>query len=345
MTVIDDDVASIIKACDLKFFKGKDVLITGASGLIGVYFSATLEALQSKGVGPSRIFLSTMSGQFPRPPGNSVEVIEGDLTNISAIAALPNFDVIIHAAGYAQPYKFLENPLSTLSLNTTVTMCLISKVKPGGRFLFISSSEVYSGLPNPPFTEDQIGSSNTDHPRSAYIEGKRCGEAITFNANLSQDLTASSCRLSLAYGPGTKLGDSRVLNSFIHQALVFRKITLLDSGEAWRTYCYVSDAVGMCLDVLSDSSGGIYNVAGESRVRIIDLAHSVGMLTGAEVIVPIESAAHSLVGSPMDVWLNTEKALALRGKKDFVNFQVGLLRTIEWQRMSLGNSMNENSKF
>jgi UDP-glucuronate decarboxylase len=341
MTIIDDDVASILRVTDLKFFQGKDVLITGASGLIGIYLSATLQQLQSKGVGPARIFLSTMSGNFPHPVGNSVEVIQGDLTKFSVIDALPYFDIIIHAAGYAQPQKFLEKPLLTISLNTTVTMGLISKVNPGGRFLFISSSEVYAGLLNPPFTEDQIGTSRTDHPRSAYIEGKRCGEAITFNANLNKGLTASSCRLSLAYGPGTKFGDTRVLNSFIHQALVLQKITLMDSGEAWRTYCYVSDAVEMCLAVLSDSSGGIYNVAGESRIRIVDLAYAVGKLTNARVILPPKSDARSLVGSPVDVWLNIEKVLTLSGKRKFVDFQDGLFRTIEWQKMSLASSTSK----
>jgi UDP-glucuronate decarboxylase len=335
MTIINDDVSAILNSCDLKFLQDKDVLITGASGLIGVYLTATFQALADKGVGPSKIFLSTMSGDFPHPLGKSVEVIQGDLTKPSTLDALPNCDIIIHAAGYAQPQKFLDNPLLTISLNTTVTMGLLSKVKKGGRFLFISSSEVYAGLDNPPFFEDQIGTSNTDHPRSAYIEGKRCGEAITYSANLSRKIMASSCRLSLAYGPGTKSGDSRVLNSFIHQALRSRVITLMDSGEAWRTYCYVSDAIEMCLDVLSCSTGGIYNVAGRSRTQIVNLALAIGRLTNSEVALPTETIAHSLAGSPMDVWLDLQKVLSLKGKRSFIDLEVGLTRTVEWQKKTL----------
>jgi UDP-glucuronate decarboxylase len=336
MTSISEEVSEIIRSSDLYFLQGKDVLITGASGLLGVYISATFRELQTRGLGPSRIFLSTKSGKFPHPIGNSLEVIQGDLTKSSTIDGLPFVDIIIHAAGYAQPQKFLDDPLLTISLNTSVTLQLLSRIKQGGKFLFISSSEVYSGLNNPPFLEDQIGVSNTNHPRSSYIESKRCGEAIAFNANLTQNITSSSCRLSLAYGPGTKYGDTRVLNTFIKQALSSGKISLMDSGQAWRTYCYITDAVEMCLDVLSKGDGDIYNVAGNSRIQILELAEHIGKLTGSEVIVPPDEFASSLAGAPPDVWLNIEKVLALRGKSKFVDIVEGLSRTIVWQKKNLG---------
>ena len=54
--------------------------------------------------------------------------------------------IIIHAAGYGQPGKFLNYPFETFKLNTQVTEHLLGLVKKNGSFLFISSSELYSGL-------------------------------------------------------------------------------------------------------------------------------------------------------------------------------------------------------
>ena len=99
--------------------------------------------------------------------------------------------------------EFMQNPVKTLQLNTSTTLLLFEKLLPGGKFLFISTSELYSGLSHPPFTEQQIGTTNTTHPRACYIEGKRCGEAIV-NAFREQGVNAKSARLALAYGPGTE---------------------------------------------------------------------------------------------------------------------------------------------
>ena len=330
MSVINNDVSDVISKTDLDFLKGKKILITGASGLVGSYFAQTLQKLNLNNDGPSKVFLSSKSGNFQFIVDSLTEVIVGDISNSHLLSSLPNLDIIIHAAGYGQPGKFLENPILTLALNTTSTLQLINKVKPGGKFLFISSSEVYSGLDAPPFTEKQIGTTNTDHPRSAYIEGKRSGESIVNAANKQNSFDAKSVRLSLAYGPGTKLNDSRVMNSFIQQAITSSKIVLKDSGSATRTYCYIADAIEMCFNVLSKGTDTIYNVAGNSRIKIIDLAKMIAEITGAKLEIP-ESDIHGLKGAPDDVWLDISKTLALTNNAQFTSLNKGVANTIKWQ--------------
>lgn len=330
--IIIKDAEKILEKVDLSELEGKSVLITGASGLIGTYFLACLKALsEKKKVGKitaisNNKYPSYLSDLINYP---EVEIIEGDLTNYEFCQKLPVSDYIIHAAGYGQPGRFMENQIKTLKLNTETTFCLFDKLKNNGKFLFLSTSEVYSGLTNPPHKESEIGSTNTTHPRSCYIEAKRCGEAIC-NAYRAKGIQAKSARLSLAYGPGTKPGDLRVINSFIQKAIQ-GKIELLDQGEAKRNYCHVADAVEILWYVLLKGEELIYNVGGLSSITIANLARKIGKHLNIPVIFP-ETSSAGVSGAPIDVSLDTTKVKNEFGKTEYIPFDEGLAQTIEWQK-------------
>jgi len=331
--IIRKDVQDILEKVDPSGFSGKSILLTGASGLLGSYFLAILEEAGLQGHKAAEIFAVTKTGNFPAgitSETTKFKTIQGDLSSREFCLALPTADIVIHAAGYGQPGKFLANPLITIELNTSVTSSLVHKVNNSGKFLNFSSSEVYSGLDTPPFFENQIGTTNTNHLRSSYIEGKRCGEAIVNAARQSLNLDANSIRLALAYGPGTKDNDARALNSFIDQALDNREINLQDSGGAWRTYCYVSDALEMSLQILFKGDMGVYNVGGESRTTILELAKLIAEITSSRVVVP-DTNGESDFSAPDDVWINIDRAKTLSNKSDFVSLRGGLERTIAWR--------------
>ena len=331
----EEEFNSIIENKHINFFKDKKVLITGASGLVGGYFSQFFQYLDIQNLGNFSLTLNSKSGEFPFKLNPKTVVKVGDLNSHATLDSLPLFDVIIHAAGYAQPGKFLSDPRSTILLNSFGTISLIDKLDKGGTFLFISSSEVYSGLPNPPYSENQIGTTNTNHPRSSYIEGKRVGESIVSSTKIFRnDIKAKSVRLSLAYGPGTKRNDARVLHNFIDEALISGEIRMRDAGQAWRTYCYILDSIEMCLCVLIDGEEELYNVGGISRVQILGLAKTVAMITGARLSVP-KSGGQFLEGAPNDVSLNLDKILRLSKKSNFIPMEVGIERTIEWHKAHL----------
>lgn len=332
--VIRRDIQDILEKVDTSGFSGKSILLTGASGLLGSYFLTILEEAGLQGHRASEIYAVTKTGNFPsgiNPEITKFRTIQGDLSSREFCAALPTADIVIHAAGYGQPGKFLVNPLTTIELNTSVTSSLVRKVNKLGKFLNFSSSEVYSGLDSPPFFENQIGTTNTNHPRSSYIEGKRCGEAIVNAARQSLNLDANSIRLALAYGPGTKDNDSRALNSFIDQALNNSAIKLQDPGGAWRTYCYVSDAIEMSMHILFKGNMGVYNVGGESRTTILELAKLIADITNSRLVEP-ESNGESDHSAPDDVWMDIERVKTLSDKSNFVRLRDGLERTIAWRK-------------
>lgn len=310
---------------------GKRVLLTGASGLIGQWLLASLP--EDPATRPAEVTVVTRS----KPTGyfallaerKGARILSGDLGDAGFRGKLPEADHVVHAAGYGQPGKFLADPLGTMALNVCASLDLISRLAPGGAFLYLSTSEVYSGLPPGEHEETQIGTTNTDHPRASYIDAKRAGEVICHAASASGK-RARAARVALAYGPGVRLDDARVLNTFILRGLS-GSVTLADHGHALRTYCYVADTIEILWRILLDGEQVVYNVGGISRTTIADLARSIGQLTGAQVIFPQTEA--TLTGSPGEVSLSLARLRQDFDKTDFTPLAAGLERTIEWLRM------------
>lgn len=278
--------------------RNKLVLIAGATGFIGSHLNATV---------PDSFDIYTPSHQ---------DLVEEDVL-------LPQSDYIIHAAGYAAPSIFMKNPVDTVAVNTTTTIRLLKHLKPGGAFLYCSSSEVYKGLSHYA-TEDEIGTTTPYHPRAAYIEGKRCGEVIV-NAQRSKGIRAMSARIGLTYGPGTRKHDARVMNQFIEQALTTGKIQLIDDGSSGVCYCYAQDLMKMLWKILLHGTEAVYNVGGQDRMSIAELAMKISALTGASVMLGNQP------GVPQTK-MNLQRYTEEFGPPEYTDFDEGLKATIDFQR-------------
>jgi UDP-glucuronate decarboxylase len=289
---------------DLTQLTGKSVLIAGWTGLIGAALWNSLNDVNVSAVYcPSHEDLQSLWNTFPY------------------------VDVIIHAAGYGQPSIFMRKPIETIQVNTELTIRLLRHLKPGGSFLFCSSSEVYNGL-DKVATEYDIGTTDPRHPRACYIEGKRCGEAIV-NAFRQAGVRAASARIAPTYGPGTRKHDTKAMSQFIESALVKKRIELQDSGKAVRTYGYIDDVVEMLWNIVLNGTHHAYNVGGHSVTTIADLATKIGALTGAEVVIP---EGEDLIGGAKVVKLDLTRIETEFGKTDYVSLDEGLEKTIEYQR-------------
>ena len=326
------DAAGICGCVKLDALRNKTVLVTGASGLLGTYFLATLAHLKQTGV-PLTAIAQVRSAPAPHTAEiirrGGFQLAQVNVADHAECSSLPQADVIIHSAGYAQPAIFMANPAATFLLNTAATNALLQKLKPGGLFLYLSSSEIYSGLQKSVLTENDIGTTTPLHPRACYIEGKRGGETVC-NAFRSQGVRAVSARLALAYGPGTRKGDKRAMNSFIEKALTLGKIELMDAGKAIRTYCHVSDAVELMWHAVLHGTQPVYNIGGHSTVTIGELAKLVGKIVGVPVTFPAQSA--EVAGAPEEVRMELSRPEMEFKKTSYVSLEEGLRATIEWQR-------------
>jgi UDP-glucuronate decarboxylase len=313
----------------------KKVLITGASGLVGIHF---VEFFRRRCADVISIVNSEIPNYFKDIIGE--DYMTGDLTDQCFLNILPKFDYIFHCAGYSSPIKFLQQKNTTMLLGSYVTYELLNNhLEDGGKFLFLSSSEIYNSInkePNSLIGWDEqfdIGNTLLSNPRASYIETKRIGEVFCNVAN-EHNIDAKSVRLCLGYGPGTKTGDQRVLHNFIDKALIDRDITMMDAGESVRTYCYITDAVKMMLNIFFSGKCNTYNVGGDSTTSILNLATIIGAYLDAPIFM---NESGKLKGSPNNVKINIQKYINEFGKPNFIPLVDGLKRTIEWQKSILGD--------
>ena len=307
------------------------ILVTGASGLMGSNFLKLFSKLATEN-SELEVHAVSRSGVLPENISQltNVKWHLGDLTDEAFVKSLPKVHTLINCAGYGQPIKFNKSKIETIKLNTETILSLYNKIEAFGNFLNFSSSEIYSGSSSSICTEEDVGVIGTSHPRAAYIESKRMLETILLSHENENKIRMVALRLALAYGPGVKNDDDRVLNSFIRQALDTATIKMKDSGSATRTYCYVSDAIEMSLVALFLGKETIYNIGGVSRVSILELAKLVGDLTNSRVVQGPE--APYLPDAPKDVSLDCSKVLDLLPNKRFVPLEEGLSNLIASQK-------------
>lgn len=307
------------------------VLITGISGVIGYEF---VKRFLKEGHEVVGIHKNSLPPWLQELEGTQFTAYQANLTKSNHLGYYRNyFDAIIHGATYGQPSRFTEFASETITLNTWTLQQLFQCLKPEGHFLFISSSEIYNGC-TPPFTEETIGNTTPQDPRAMYIMGKMAGEAIV-EYTRKKGVHATSARVALCYGPGTKRGDGRVLSTFIERCLSGEELKLHDDGKAMRTYGYVTDTVGMLMNILLKGTKSVYNIGGVSRTSIKDLALLIGKLTHTPVHLTAEHAPAYIVGAPGDVQLNLSRYLQEFGQMDFAPLEEGLIHTIEWAKQYL----------
>ena len=334
-SIIENDSLETISHIDFIKLKNKSILITGASGLIGIHLVSCLKQIQKQYNINIYCWIKSELDINAKEFFKTCNIINGDITDSSIIKNLHEFDFIIHAAGYAQPSKFLKDKITTIELNTSSTIKLLNKLKKDGTFLFISTSELYSGLAVEGITENLIGNTNTNHPRACYIESKRAGEAICYAyKELGHDIKIA--RVSSAYGPGTRINDKRVLNSLIEKALLEDTITLIDDGSARRIFCYITDVVEMLFNIMLNSKDDVYNVCGIHEFSILELANKIGYLLNKPVSVPKNNSIGA-IGNPKAMNISNIKYMNEFSSPPlkFIDFEQGLIKTIEWQKILL----------
>ena len=327
-----EDANFLLSRIALPNLDNSRILVTGSSGLIGGNILNYLNQLLNSGrylfdVDALSVQPRVDTSEFHK----SIHFQTGDLSLGLQKFSLQKYDYILHAATYGQPGKFVTKSLDTLALNGPVVIELTKLLAFNGTFLFLSTSEIYSGSPINPNSEGDLGSVPIESARGAYVYGKVFGEVSLLQ--LSEKYRIRIGRIALSYGPGTKLSDSRVLNQLIQRGSVDHKIELADAGEAIRTYCYVRDTVEMLLNITFWGQSEIYNVGGISKVTIRELGEEISNIMKVPFSFPSESKNH--LNAPKQVELDISKYRSEFAEMEFMPLREGLRRTIEWQKSEL----------
>lgn len=293
-------VNSLKEIKGLDFLKGKTILISGATGMLG---SCLVDAIMFNkclcrviGIGRN---LEKAKERFKDYWNESRFVfIQHDVCN-----HLENFpehiDYIIHAASNADPVNMAKYPVDILLANVLGTKDLMEYGLSHGmdRFLYVSSGEVY-GQPNEyqdDFSEDYCGPVDLSNPRSCYPEGKRAAEILcqSYGSQYGADVViVRPCHL---FGPTMSQEDSRAVAEFLWSAADGRDIILKSDGLRGRSHCYVVDAVqGLLVALEKGESGEAYNIADKRyQMTIREFAERVAEAGGCKVKFDLPSDVES----------------------------------------------------
>lgn len=326
-----DEYAQIKLAFDVSELKNKTFLITGANGLIGSNLVNVLYDLSRKNNLNLKIIAHSFSAPVSwLPKDESIRYLSSDLAQgLDELA----FDFLIHTATYGQPKKFIQNKLGTVKLNTeTLIKLLENSKKNNAKVLFISSSETYGQVPPEimPVTETYFGNVDTLSDRAVYAESKRMAETIC-NIFKQDGLWVKIVRLAIGYGPGIKYSDSRFMNEFIKRALNDGSLTMMDAGRAIRCFCFISDIVEMMLNTMFASKEMLYNLAGVDNKTIREVAEMIAEDLNVPLHFPQEE--EKIGGTPPQLALSNAKYCTEFNKNDFIPFETGLKKTIEWLKL------------
>ncbi len=334
---MEEDAAYLISRLDLKALEGSTILVTGSSGLIGSNLLLLFNSLLKSGKYSFDVHaISKHASVDIRDYHRRIKFKFGNLSTGTSAFNLTEYDFIFHAATYGQPSKFTQKGIETLILNGPIVLELSKFLSPKGTFVFLSTSEIYSGSNAKPSLETDLVKLSIMNPRAAYVYGKLFGEVALLQ--IKNEHRIRIARISLSYGPGTRLGDSRVLNQLIHRGITERKVELLDSGVAIRSYCYVRDTLEMLLNVALLGTSEIYNIGGKSQTSIRDLGLEISRIL--QVSFRPEDEIHSYLDSPKQVEMDISKYEAEFGRIKFIELNEGLQRTISWQRSKLFTGEN-----
>lgn len=318
-----------------KLLKNKKILITGATGVLGSYFISFFLLLLKSNYKPKKITLFYRK-KLPSyleflKRNKKIKLIRKDLSDLKRLN-IDKQDYIIYLAGYGQPGKFIKNPIKTYKLNTNSLELFVNKIKKNGKFLFLSSSEIYSGL-NGKIDESKVGTTNTNHPRACYIESKRGGETILNNYKNKLKFKPISIRLCLGFGPGVRKDDERVLHQFIEKALKFKKIQMLDNGKSLRSYIYITDVLKMLVNILFYGKKELYNIGGKKVISIKQLAEKISGILKVNFHSSNKGLSKNLGKAPKNAFVSIKSYEKEFGKINLINIDEGLKKTIGWHKL------------
>ena len=318
-------------------FKGKKVLITGASGFIGSHLTCLLLECGAE----ISIIVRYNSFEHNIRLGSlwdKVDIIEADIRNIDSLYPLRSkrFDFIFHLAAYNHVGNSFFHVGEALETNNNGTANLLESVKDYGKFIYISTSEVYGKQECVPFIEDMY-----PHPNSPYSVGKYAGELYSLMKQRQANNPIVVIRPFNAFGPYQST--RAVIPELIVKALR-GKVIATTEGKQTREFNFVTDlAEGMLLAALSDKVvGEIVNLGTGKDIAIRDIVSLIHKKTKSKS----ELRIGELPTRPNEIWkmrADAAKAQKLLGWKPNVSFEEGLDITIEWFRNYLMVCYNENS--
>lgn len=315
----------------MSFFRGKNILVTGAAGLAG---SAAVTRLLDEG---SNVRATIFNSRKLNIEHKRLETVKCDLHNYqSCIDVTNDIDVVLNFAAYIRGAKGqVDSPTALVRNNVNPAMNMIDAAAASGvdRFGFVGSSTSY-----PPSDTPILESQGFDDEPYPCYEGvgwmKRYSEKVCQYFHKNSNTKFAMIRTTAIYGPRDNFNE----RGHVVPQLILKADRRDDPFEVWgngtqiRDFIYVDDLVdGLLYMVENYATADPVNIATGTPTSIKDLAK---IITDAYDYRPEfyfdETKPAMIPKRLVDVTKSGEL-----GWKAQTDLSAGIMKTVKWFRKNV----------
>ncbi len=318
-----------------RYWSGRAVFVTGATGLLGGWtvhrlleFGANVVALVRDRVPHSVFFKDGLAAH--------VTMVHGALEDATLVhRAITEYeiDTVLHFA--AQPIVGVAkiDPLGTFRANIEGTWNVLdaarrSKAK---QVIIASSDKAYGDSADLPYTEA--------HPlqgRYPYDVSKSCADLLAQSYQATYGMPVSVVRCANLFGGGD-LNFNRVIPGVIKATLENEPFVIRSDGKFVRDYLYIKDAADAYLHLAESLAGGApqgpYNFSLEAKLTVLDVVNEVLAIMGRQDLEPV--ILNQASAEIREQYMVCDKARSLLGWSPAYSMHDGLRETIGWYQQHL----------
>jgi len=308
------------------------VLVTGGAGFIGSHYvrelvsgtypafaGAEVVVLDKLTYAGSETNLAPVAGKF--------EFVRGDICDPAVVAEhMRGTDVVVHFAAESHVDRSITGSADFVLTNVLGTQTLLQGALNAGvgRFVHVSTDEVYGSIEEGSWSETHVL-----EPNSPYSASKASSDLLARAFHRTHGLPVSITRCSNNYGPYQF--PEKVIPLFVTNLIDGRKVPLYGDGLNVRDWLHVADHCrGIQLVAEAGRPGEIYNIGGGTELTNRELTERLLAATGRDwsFVEPVTDRK----GHDRRYSVDISKISSELGYAPQVDFAVGLANTVEWYR-------------
>ncbi|TNC20827.1 dTDP-glucose 4,6-dehydratase [Amycolatopsis alkalitolerans] len=310
------------------------VLVTGGAGFIGSHYvrQAMLGAYPAL-AGAEIVVLDklTYAGNranlAPVEDGERFRFVQGDICDGALVAeVMSGVDLVVHFAAESHVDRSIVGSADFVLTNVLGTQTLLQAALGAGvgKFVHVSTDEVYGTIAEGSWREDHVL-----EPNSPYSASKASSDLLARAFHRTHGLPVCVTRCSNNYGPYQF--PEKVIPLFVTNLLDGAKVPLYGDGLNVRDWLHVDDHCrGIQLVADGGRPGEIYNIGGGTELANRELTERLLAALGADWD-RVEQVPDRL-GHDRRYSVDITKISTELGYRAEVPFEQGLADTVRWYR-------------
>lgn len=306
-----------------------NVLVTGGAGFIGSELVRQLAARGAKVTVVDNLVNGTRDNLDGLLDGEQVRLVVADIRDSALmVELLGGVDTLFHLACLGVRHS-IHSPSESHAVNASATLDLLGLARSAGvgRFVCVSTSEVYGTARRAPMTEE-----HPTFPMTVYGAAKLAGECYARAYFSTYDYPTVVVRPFNSYGPRCHHeGDSgEVIPKFLLRAMAGLPLVVFGDGTQTRDFTYVEDTARgiLACGLEARAIGRTINLGSGREITIDDLAQRVIDVAGAARSHIVHDQPRP--GDVLRLYADSSQARELLGFTPAVALGEGLARLKDW---------------